>query len=144
MTLNKIINVLKNYFESHLMIRGVSVTLDDANFNAISDTQYPVANIQFVDSDVTATQFRYNFKIIIADLTNPNIEDIDFEIYSDCLQIASDFFGYLNTIYDFDWTKTASVVPFSDGNVDRISGVVFTISLITFPVSDPNCVAPRV
>ena len=139
MTLNQVINSLKNYFESHPLVNTTNVTLDDADFNAINNLVYPVANIQYIDTDVNDKRFQHNFKIIVADLTNPNIEGIDFEIFSDTLQIVGDFTSSLENNYDYDWIKTTNIQPFQDSNVDRISGVVFTIGIITFIEKNIDC-----
>lgn len=150
MTLNTIIVRLKSYFEKHAMINTTSITLDDSYFNSITDIIYPVVNIQFINTDVTDTSFIHNFKIIIGDQTNPNITGIDFEIYSDSIQVAEDFFGYLNEAFDFEWIKVSSLQPFYDSNVDRISGVVFTVKLVVrrrvlsnIEVPNQDCVTPH-
>lgn len=139
MSLNEVISLIKTYFENHPLINTTNVTLDDADFNAINNILYPVVNIQYIDTDVVERRFQHNFKIIIADATNPNIENIDFEIFSDCLQIAGDFTSSLDNNYNFDWIKTTSIQPFQDGNVDRISGIVFTMGIITFTNKQIDC-----
>jgi len=143
MNLNTIINSIKGYFTNHAMVNGANVTLDDDDFNALVDLSYPVVNIQYIDTDVSNNLLTHNFKIVIGDLTNPNIQAIDFEIYSDCIQISEDFFGWLDTIYDFDWSKSTNLQPFTDSNTDRVSGIVFTISLAVRRAVNQDCVAPH-
>lgn len=143
MTLNKIIDELKVYFESHLMINYVVVTNDDDDFNALSDISYPVVNIQYLDTIVTSTLLTHNFKIIIGDLTNPNIQLIDYNIYSDCIQIADDFFGWLENNFSYDWDKNTTIDNFTDSNVDRVSGIVFPLSLSVRRGINSDCIAPH-
>lgn len=138
MTLNELIALLRNYFQTHPVIRSVSITLSDSDFNAINDQVYPTVNIQYVDTDIDRNRFTNNFKIIIADLTNPNVLDIDFEIYSDTLQVAGDFMNFIEGQMDIDYTRTSNLQPFQDSNVDRTSGVVFTIGLTTYNNTSTN------
>ena len=138
MTLNELIALLRNYFQSHPMIKSVSITLTDSDFNAINDQTYRTVNIQYIDTDIDRNRFTNNFKIIIADLTNPNVPDIDFEIYSDALRIAGDFMNFIEGQMDIDYTRTSNIQPFQDSNVDRTSGVVFTIGLTTYQNTSLN------
>jgi len=144
MTLNEIIVALKAYFNNHSFINTVNVTMDDSDFNAVNDIVYPIVNIQYLDTDVSDISLSHNFKIAIGDLTNPNVELIDIEIISDSIQVADDFFGWLDNQYDFDWNKNTSLQPFSDSNVDRISGVVFQITVSVNRKLDSDCLAPHI
>lgn len=139
MTLNSIINRLKSYFESHPQVNTSNVTIGDDDLNAINNITYPLVNIQYIDTDVSYKKMQHNFKIIIGDLTNPNVIGIDYEIFSDCLQISGDFIGWMDDNYDFDWVKVTNIQPFQDDNVDRISGVVFTIGVITYVGTNISC-----
>ena len=139
MSLNQVLEILKGYFNSHPQIADVSLSLSDSDFNAISNFTYPVADIQYIDTDVLDKRFQHNLKIILGDLTNPNVEGIDFEIYSDRLQVAGDFFQWAEDNYDLDIIRTTSIQPFQDSNVDRISGVVFNIGVYTWINKNISC-----
>lgn len=139
MTLNQVLVEIKDYFKNHPLINDVLLSTGDDDFNSQIGLTYPVVDIQYIDTDVLDKRFQHNIKIVIADLTNPNVDGIDFEIYSDTLQIAGDFFHWLENNYSFDWVKTTSIQPFNDGNVDRISGVVFNLGLFTWINKDIVC-----
>jgi hypothetical protein len=139
MTLNQVLIEIKNYFESHPLINDVLLSLDDSELNSINSLTYPIVDIQYVDTDVLEKRFQHNLKIIIADLTNPNVAGIDFEIFSDTIQIAGDFIQWLETNYDFDWIKTTNLQPFTDSNVDRTSGVVFNLGVYTWINKNIDC-----
>ena len=139
MTLNQVLDAINSYFNTHPLIKQVSLTIDDDDFNAVTAKEYPIVNIQYVDTDAVADRFQHNLKIIIADLTNPNVEGIDFEIYSDALQIAGDFFKFLEFNFTIDAVRTTNFQPFQDSTVDRISGVVFNLSVYTWINKDINC-----
>lgn len=139
MTLNEIINDIKGYFESHTLINTVNITIGDDDLNAIDGIVYPLVNIQYLDSDVLQKQIQHNFKIIIGDLTNPNILGIDYEIFSDSLQVAGDFYLWLDNNFNFDYIKTTNIQPFQDDNVDRMSGIVFTIGVVTYLGASIDC-----
>jgi hypothetical protein len=139
MTLNQVLESIKAYFEAHPQVTDVTLSLGDDDFNAVTGLTYPVVDIQYVDTDVVEQRFQHNLKIIIGDLTNPNIPGIDFEVYSDRLQVAGDFFHWLEDNYDFDWVKTTSIQPFTDSNVDRVSGVVFSLGVFTWINRDIAC-----
>lgn len=139
MTLNQVLAQIKEYFENHPMVNNSQLSLSDSDFNAINNLIYPVVDIQYIDSDFENQRFQHNLKIIIADLSNPNIDSIDFEIYSDTLQIAADFFYYLENNFLFDYIKTTSLQPFQDSNVDRTTGVVFNIGIITWSNKNIDC-----
>lgn len=143
MTLNAITEQLKDYFNNHRLINTVNVTIGDDDLNAINNIIYPLVNIQYINSTIENTKYiSHNFKIIIGDRTSPNVELIDMEIFSDTLQIADDFTGWLDTIYEFDWINNVSVEPFSDSNVDRVSGVVFTITILSPRLVNSDCLTP--
>lgn len=142
MTLNQIFTSLKTYFKRHALVNGVNVTIDNDDFNALTGIEYPVVNIQYIDTGVSGDLLNHNFKIIIGDSTNLNVQLIDIEIFSDCIQIADDFFGWLNTQYDFDWNKNTALLPFVDTNSDRTSGIVFTLVLTTYRIVDNVCQTP--
>lgn len=143
MTLNYITEQIKDYFNSHRLINTVNVTIGDDDLNAINNITYPLVNIQYINSSIDDTKYMsHNFKIIIGDRTSPNVELIDMEIFSDTLQIADDFTGWLDTIYEFDWLRNTSIEPFSDSNVDRVSGVVFTITILAPRLVNSECLTP--
>jgi hypothetical protein len=140
MTLNQVIASIKQYFKNHPLIEDVMVSLGDDDLNAVTGLKYPLVDIQYLDTDVVDKRFQHNLKIIIGDLTNPNVTGIDFEIYSDCLQIAGDFFQWLENNFDFDYIRNTNVQPFTDSNVDRVSGVVFNIGIYTWLNGDIDCI----
>lgn len=139
MTLNQVLQEIKTYFKNHPLINDVLISTGDDDFNSVNNLIYPVVDIQYIDTDVVDKRFQHNLKIIIADLTNPNIEGIDFEIYSDTLQISGDFFHWLENNYNFDWVKTTSIQPFQDSNVDRTTGVVFNLGVFTWINKNIDC-----
>lgn len=142
MTLNQILTSLKTYFKRHALINGVNVTLDNDDFNALVGVEYPVVNIQYVDTPVSYPLSYHTFKITIGDLTSMNIQLLDIEIFSDCVQVAEDFFSWLELQEDYDWNKNTTINPFIDANGDRTSGITFTIVLSSYLQENVECQVP--
>lgn len=82
-------NLLKSFFASHAMINTVK-TGNQFNFNADSNIIYRVAHIEFLNQLGKA----YNFLITIADKYDPNLLEMEEDIYSDCNEIADDTVSY--------------------------------------------------
>lgn len=131
MTLNQIKYLLIGFFESHRMINQVFYG-DKFDFSAVIDLNYPVVNIEYLNSNISNKVMNHNFKIIIGDITQPNNADMEDLIYSDSLQIAEDFYTYLsnytgNLIFD----KVSSIQKFNHDMPDIVCGIVFSIRLGT-------------
>jgi hypothetical protein len=131
LTLNQIKILLTDFFNSHNMINSVYY-MDDFDFNAESSIDYPVVNIEYLNSAITDKVFNHNFKIVIGDITVPDNYEMEDMVHSDTLQIAEDFFTFLqnyngNLIFD----RASSIQKFVDDTGDRICGIVFTIRLGT-------------
>jgi len=127
-TLNQLKHTLVNWFKSHGQINDVYY-LTDFDFNSERHIKYRGVNITYQESNLQGDFINHLYTVVIADLVefdNPEMQD---EIHSDSLQIAEDFFAWLQTQYDFDFTITSSVQPFIDDTADRAVGVSFTIEL---------------
>lgn len=131
LTLNQLKIILTDYFNNHQLINSVYYQ-DDFDFNAESSIDYPVCNIEYLNSNITNTVMNHNFKIVIGDITVPDNTTMEDMIHSDSLGVAEDFFTFLQNTYDgiiFD--RVSSIQKFTDDMGDRVCGIVFTIKLGT-------------
>ena len=128
LTLNQLKLILKDFFESHGMINSVYY-FDDFDFAAERNISYPVANISYLNSNMSTKTLNHNFKVVIADICQPDNNDMQDNIHSDSLQVAEDFFTFLQNYEGFNLKRTTSINKFNDSNGDRTSGIVFTITL---------------
>lgn len=128
LTLNNIKGILKTYFNSHALINSVYYE-DDFDFNAERSIDYPVANVEYLNSNISDKTMNHNFKIVLADLTEPENNEMEDNIHSDSLQIAEDLFTYLQNYEGFSFNKSSTINKFTDDTSDRATGIVFTIQL---------------
>ena len=131
LTINQVKQYLISFFNNHLQINTV-VYDSDFNFNAEDDILYKVAQIQPVDPVQTSyNEVIYSFKVVIADIINPNNHDSENDIQSDCISIANDFISYFGDedFQDFYFDKGISIQTFTEKNGDRIAGCVFAFGV---------------
>jgi hypothetical protein len=128
MTLNNFKSLLKTWFQNHAQINSVYYC-DDFDFNAERSIDYPTVNIEYLNSAINDKEMNHIFKIVIADITKPDDTEMEDNIISDSLQIAEDFFTYLQNAEGFRFNKTSSLQKFVDDTADRAAGIVFTITL---------------
>ena len=130
-TLNQLKTILKDWFNNHAMINSVYYE-DDFDFNSERSIDYPVANIEFLSGNINDVEMLYNFKVVIADITKPDDTEMEDNIHSDALQIAEDFFTFLqNYEVGISFNKISTLNKFTDDTGDRTSGIVFTFTLST-------------
>lgn len=139
-TLNQIKSKLVTFFKNHAQVNTVFYG-DNYNFAAENAIVYPAANIEYLQSNLADRKIVHNYKVTICDLDNQNLNQYQDEIFSDCMQIADDFFSYLYTEYDFEFTKSTSIQNFVDNNRDRTAGLVFTVALAVIRPQN-ECVTP--
>jgi len=130
LTLNQLKKILIAYFEAHALINSVFYC-DDFDFNAERSINYPVSNIEYLNSSISDKVCKHNYKVVIADLTQADNTDMEDEVISDSLQVAEDFFTYLQNYEGFNFDKSSSINKFTDDTSDRATGIVFTIALST-------------
>lgn len=128
LTLNQIKIILKDWFNNHALINSVYYC-DDFDFNSERSIDYPVANIEYLNSDITGKMINHNYKVVIGDLTKADDSEMEDNIHSDSLQVAEDFFTFLQNYEGFSFDKSSSINKFTDDTADRASGIVFTFSL---------------
>ena len=128
LTLNQIKIILLAWFNNHAQINSTYYE-DDFDFNAERNILYPVCNIEYLNSVLNDKVTSHIFKIVIGDITEPDNHDMEDEVFSDSLQVAEDFFTYLQNFEGFMFNKNATLNKFVDDTGDRVTGVVFTISL---------------
>lgn len=128
LTLNNLKYILKGWFENHAQINNVFYC-DDFDFNAERNIQYPVANIEYVSSNISNKTINHVFKFVIGDLVKPDDTDMEDNVHSDALQIAEDFYTFLQNYEGFSFNKTSTINKFTDDTSDRAAGIVFTITL---------------
>ena len=128
LTLNQLKYKLIGFFESHAQVKSVKYE-DDFDFNAERNLTYPVVNIEYIDSNIADKMTSHNFKVVLGDLADGNVEGLDDEIVSDMHLIAEDFFTWLQYQNGFSFTRTTNIQKFLDDTHDRVSGIVFRITL---------------
>lgn len=128
LTLNQIKQLIVGWLNSHAQLNSVYYE-DDFDFNAERNINYPVCNIEYIESNLNNKAMNHSFKITLADLINDNIVGIEDEIYSDMLQVAEDFFTWLQNFEGFEASKSTNIQKFVNDTGDRTAGIVFRIIL---------------
>jgi len=141
-TINQYIKLIKDFCNVHEQIHTVT-TENEFNFNAESNILYPVANIDFVTQNIKDDTTVHQFEIIIADIFDPNLPESELEIYNDCNLIADDIVTYFANQYEADYliNESVNLQKFTNGNVDRVAGVVMVISFSQFREANA-CIIP--
>ena len=128
-TLDNIKQILKDYFNSHGQINSVYYC-DDWDFNSERSINYPVVNIEYLNSNISNRTINHNFKIVIGDITESDNTDMEDQVHSQSLQIAEDFYTYLqNYEVGIFFNKVSTLNKFTDDTGDRVSGIVFTVTI---------------
>ena len=127
LTLNQIKQRLIDFYENHIQVNTV-VYADDFDFAAYSHILYKVVHIQPVNSIIKGYEILHLFKIMIADMQDPNLQSSEDDIFSDCELIANDFLTFFgdDDYEDFLMDTDTIYQRFSESGTDRTSGVVFT------------------
>lgn len=140
LTLNQIKKLMIDFFNAHKQIKDVKYC-DDFDFAADRTLNYPVNNIEYLNSNISNRTINHAFKIVLGDLMNDNIDGIEDEIYSDMLLVAEDFFAWIANQEGFSFNKTSSINKFVDDKGDRVAGIVFTITLAVIRTQN-ICIIP--
>jgi hypothetical protein len=131
LTLNQFKIILTDYFNNHQLIENVYY-MDNFDFQAITASDYPICNIEYLNSSISRNVMFHNYKFVIGDITSPDNIDMEDNIHSDSLGVAEDFYTFLqNTYTGIIFDKTSTIQKFTDDAGDRISGIVFTCKLGT-------------
>jgi len=131
LTLNNIKKILVDWFNNHAQINSVYYE-DDFNCNAERNILYPVCNIEYKYSNINDRTVNHVFLIAIGDITEPDNHDMEDEVYSDSLQVAEDFFTFLqNAELGFWFNKVTTLTKFVDDTGDRVCGVSFYLTIST-------------
>lgn len=128
LSLNQLKQILVNFLNSHAQINEV-VWGDDFEFSVDRDLNYPVASIEYLDTNINGKAMNHNFKVVLGDLSDPNVHGIDDEVVSDMLLVADDVMSWLQQQEGFQFIKSSNIQKFTDEFGDRVSGVVFRIVL---------------
>ena len=139
-TLNQIKHDLINFFEGHAIINQV-VYSNDFEFNAERELNYPVANIEYLESNMNGKLTTHSYSIILADLYDNSLKGHSDEIHSDMLLIAEDFFSWAQEEDGFLFNKAANIQKFIDDADDRTAGIVLKFQLATMR-SQNSCAIP--
>lgn len=132
LNLKTLTGFLVDYFTAHKLISTVTVK-NDLDFAAIPDVNYPIVNIEPVDSSLLDNQISQGFNITIADIMNTRIEgENNYRLIADMQEIASDAVLWLQEQNEFDASETVNYIQFEEDNSDRIAGVYFRINLIIY------------
>lgn len=127
-TLNQLKIMLTTWFNNHAQINTV-VYSNDFDFNADRQINYPVVHIEHLSTNLADVLTNHNYQITIGDITQPNNSEMEDLIVSDAVQIAEDFFTYLENTEGIYFTPTSSLQPFTDDTGDRTCGITMTITI---------------
>jgi hypothetical protein len=131
LSLNQFKIILTDYFSSSNLIKNVYYQ-DNFDFAAITASDYPICNIEYISSSLSNKIMYHNFKFVIGDITSPDNTSMEDNIHSDSLQVAEGFFTYIQSTYqNIIFDKSSTIQKFTDDFGDRISGIVFTVKLGT-------------
>ncbi|WP_428329052.1 hypothetical protein [Mucilaginibacter sp.] len=127
LTLNQIKQRFIEFFEGHSQINTV-IYADDFDFAAYPDILYKVVHIQPVNSYINGNEIIHQFKLMVADIEDPNFQSSEDDIMSDCELIANDFLAFFgdDDYPDFLMDTDTTYQRFSESGTDRTAGVVFT------------------
>ncbi|WP_185216296.1 hypothetical protein [Sphingobacterium mizutaii] len=143
MTLNQLKQYLKGWFESSPFINSVIVSTKD-DFNEVRNIDYPVAHIEYLNSNTNINYINYTFVITLADIQNDkhNHKNVD-EIHNDATLIAQDFIDYHSENYElFELDENVQITPFEETTADRTAGITMAVRISIF--RDVNtCIIPK-
>ena len=134
---NYLTYVAKDFFDRHKLINSV-VVANVEDFKAIPSPNYPIVNIEPVDSAYNGDLVTQGFVITIADImTEKHTGEGVFRIQDNMSRIANDAIVYLQNQLDFDGSPIVNVNPFEEEGSDRTAGVVFRMNLIYHRDNNP-------
>jgi hypothetical protein len=139
-TLNEIKILLKAWFNNHALINSVYYC-DDWDFNSERSINYPVVNLEYLNSNINNTTINHNYKVVIADVVEANNTEMEDNIHSDSLQVAEDFYTYLQNLEGITFNRVSTINKFTDDTGDRASGIIFTITIAVIRPQN-RCSAP--
>ena len=128
LTLIQIQQRLVSFFENHAQVNSVT-TLDQRELDAQRDVTYPAVNLEYQDTSVSANMVNHVFLVTIGDRVGEDRSDLQLSVISDSLLVAEDFLTYLQYAEGWVFNRTTSIQNFKDDGPDRVSGVVFRITI---------------
>jgi|GEM_PF-2436462 len=140
-TINQYKKLIEDFFKQHYQINTV-VTCNEFDFNADSDIVYPVAHIEYITQNIRTTTITNQFLVTIADLFDPNLPGSELDIYNDTSLIAADCLDYFSNQIEeqYEVHENVSFQKFTNGNVDRVAGCVFSLNFDQFRVADASII----
>ncbi|WP_158798081.1 hypothetical protein [Pedobacter sp. L105] len=127
MTVKEISAALVAWFNSHLQINSVT-QYDNKNFIGDRAKLYTVANVYYLDSSINGQVRTDSYQVTIADLLTPGNTN-ESDIYFTALDIAEDFYTYLQFNPSWTFNKSSNSQKFTEADGDRIAGLTFTVQL---------------
>ncbi|WP_316736289.1 hypothetical protein [Pedobacter aquatilis] len=129
-TLYTYLNLLKDFFSEHLQVNTILVG-DKKDITGKSDIIYPLANIEYLDKVIRNNDDVYRYEIIIASLSNENIE---LNVINDANMVADDLVTHFENLDNnqLEIFTNVTIKPFSDSFADRVAGVTFVVSMTGF------------
>lgn len=124
-------DLIVDFFNSHLQINTVLVG-DKKSITKDRNIVYPLANVEYLDKQIRNNDDVYRFEIVIASLSN---EDIELSVINDCNQIGDDLITHFedtDRFEDLEVFTNVTMKPFTDSFGDRVSGVTFVVSMTGF------------
>jgi uncharacterized protein YozE (UPF0346 family) len=136
MKLKQVYKLISNFFEGHAQVKSYS-QLDSFDFNSERQLDYIHTNVEFINSTIeiptssqpTGQLINYQFDVTIAGKAEYDDSVMEWNVISDCHEIANDFLIHLQLLDNVFINQTQQVTPFVNTNADRVCGVTFSIVL---------------
>jgi hypothetical protein len=139
MTLNQLIDLIKELGESHAMIKKIHYG-SMLNFLG-SNNLYPAVNFDLTGARILKSELSVNFSMFFLDRVIQE-EDNETEVLSDQLRIAQDIIAQLRYPgFDFQLSDEIGINFLSDKTPDVLAGVRADISVNLGYISD-RCSIP--
>lgn len=140
MTLNQLISYINSLGANHAQIKTVRRgSLIDA---LTTDIVYPLMNYEILNSIVAGNTTSFSMQFFFLDRVTPEGSNSE-EILSDQLNTCLDIIAELkNPANDFELNEAVTINYVEDTTPDLISGVVASITIEQFYISD-RCAIPK-
>lgn len=145
-TFNEIIAAFKKFSTEHYQI---NTFYSGQTWNFQTQTNlYPAVIMLPEGSSIQKGSINLSFNLFVADILNSDRTNLD-EIYSDTLQILSDFISYFDDAYEKDKiefflnNENISIQPFEEKFDDVVAGWMAKIE-INMPYSGNKCIIPKI
>jgi hypothetical protein len=111
------------------------------DFNAATNLNYPVANIQYLGNTPSNLYTNRNYRINLVDQQDDNVDNLDDEVISDMEEVAEDFMTWVYNQDEIVYNRQARIVPVKASTANKLVGIEITLTLSTLRPQNP-CAIP--